>query len=231
MLRFRATSIKRIFWKKIVIFITYFAVSFLFENMIKLIDFSSEVVQMILMKNIVRDGDPVLRQEAENVTFPLSESDRKLANDMMEYLVTSQDETLAKKYGLRAGVGLAAPQVGVSKMMAAVLVPAETEGGQSPFTDVIINPVIVSHSVQDGALTEGEGCLSVDEDVPGFVPRHDRITLRYQDVEGETHKVRLRDYPAIICQHEIDHLHGILFYDHIDRDHPFEISEDTVMFD
>lgn len=186
---------------------------------------------MILMKNIVRDGDPVLRQEAAKVTFPLSEEDRQLADDMMEYLVNSQDEATAKKYGLRAGVGLAAPQVGVSKMMAAVLVPGETADAQSPFTGVIINPVIVSHSVQDGALTEGEGCLSVDRDVPGFVPRHDRITVRYQDVEGQTHKIRLKDYPAIVFQHEIDHLHGILFYDHIDTEHPFEVADDTVMFD
>lgn len=186
---------------------------------------------MILMKNIVRDGDPVLRRKADQVSFPLSDKDRKLATDMMDYLVNSQDEVTAKKYGLRAGVGLAAPQVGVSKMMAAVLVPAEEPDAPSPFTDVIINPVIVSHSVQDGALSEGEGCLSVDKNVPGFVPRHDRITLRYQDTEGETHKIRLKDYPAIVCQHEIDHLHGVLFYDHIDTKHPFTVKDDTVMFD
>ncbi len=190
----------------------------------------SEVIFVILMKDITRDGDPVLRQEAAKVSFPLSEEDQKLADDMMEYLKVSQDPELCKKYGLRAGVGLAAPQVGVSKMMAAVLVPAE-EGAKSPFTDVIINPVIISHSVQDGALTEGEGCLSVDEEVPGFVPRHDRITLRYQDTKGETHKVRLKNYPAIVCQHEIDHLHGILFYDHINKDNPYEVSDDTIMFE
>lgn len=186
---------------------------------------------MILMKDIVRDGDPVLRAEAKQVTFPLSEEDQKLAADMMEYLVVSQDPEQAKKYGLRAGVGLAAPQVGVSKMMAAVLVPSDDPEKASPFTDVIINPVIISNSVQPGALLEGEGCLSVDEDVPGYVPRHDRITLRYQNLDGETKKVRLRDYPAIVCQHEIDHLHGILFYDHIDKEHPFTAPEDTVMFE
>ncbi|ANZ61797.1 peptide deformylase [Secundilactobacillus paracollinoides] len=186
---------------------------------------------MILMKDITRDGNPVLRKEAAKVTFPLSEEDQKLAADMMEYLEVSQDPELCKKYGLRAGVGLAAPQVGVSEMMAAVLVPAEEEGGESPFKQVIINPVIISHSVQAGALTEGEGCLSVDTEVPGYVPRHDRITLRYQDLQGEQHKVRLKNYPAIVCQHEIDHLHGVLFYDHINKDAPFEIDEDTVMFD
>ena len=184
---------------------------------------------MYLMKDITRDGNPVLRKRAAKVSFPLSDEDQKLAKDMMKYLEVSQDPELCEKYKLRAGVGLAAPQVGVSKQMAAVLVPAPDEDEKPLFKDVIINPVIVSESVQYGALTEGEGCLSVDKDVPGYVPRHDRITLRYQDVNGETHKVRLKHYPAIVCQHEIDHLHGVLFYDHINKDQPFEVPADTVM--
>ncbi|MDT3391881.1 MAG: peptide deformylase, partial [Bacillota bacterium] len=80
------------------------------------------------------------------------------------------------------------------------------------------------------ALSEGEGCLSVDRDVPGYVVRHDRITLRYYDIDGNQHKIRLKNYPAIVCQHEIDHLHGILFYDHIDHEHPFTMeNEDLVI--
>ena len=185
---------------------------------------------MFLMKDIVRDGDPVLRQRAAKVSFPLTDEEREFAHQLMEYLEVSQDPELCKKYGLRAGVGLAAPQVGVSKQMASVLVPADEEGGKPQFKDVIINPVIVSESVQYGALTEGEGCHSVDKDIPGYVPRHDRITLKYQDVDGETHQIRLKHYPAIVCQHEIDHLHGVLFYDHINKEHPFEAPKDTVLF-
>lgn len=186
---------------------------------------------MFLMKDIVRDPDPVLRKRAAKVEFPLSEDDQKLAKDLMEYLVVSQDPELCEKYKLRAGVGLAAPQVGESKQMAAVLVPGEEPDDKPIFKDVIINPVIISESVQYGALTEGEGCLSVDRDVPGYVPRHDRITLKYQDTTGETHKIRLKHYPAIVCQHEIDHLHGVLFYDHINKEHPFEAPKDTILFD
>lgn len=188
-----------------------------------------EAEKLYLMKDIVRDGDPVLRKRAAKVEFPLSKEDQELAKKMMEYLEVSQDPELCKKYKLRAGVGLAAPQVGVSKQMAAVLVPPTEEGSDPEFKDVIINPVIVSESVQYGALTEGEGCLSVDKDVPGYVPRHDRITLRYQDTDGETHKIRLKNYPAIVCQHEIDHLHGVLFYDHINKEKPFDAPADTVM--
>lgn len=184
------------------------------------------------MKDIVRDGDPILRKTAEKVKFPLSEKDKKLAQDLMEYLEVSQDEKQAEKLHLRAGVGLAAPQVGVSEMMASVLVPADedSESDKPVFKDVIINPLIVSNSVQRGALTEGEGCLSVDKDIPGYVHRSARITLDYQDVDGKKHEVRLRNYPAVVCQHEIDHLHGILFYDHINKDNPFKKEENELFF-
>lgn len=188
---------------------------------------------LFLMNDIVRDGDPVLRAVAKNVEFPLSDEDQKLAHDMMEYLENSQTPELSKKYGLRPGVGLAAPQVGVSKMMAAVLVPSNDEDDDTPiFKEVIINPVIISHSVQPTALSEGEGCLSVDKDIPGYVVRHDRITVRYQDLNGEKHKIRLRDYPAIVCQHEIDHLNGHLYYDLIDTKEPFDLPDkNTVIID
>ncbi len=184
------------------------------------------------MNDIVRDGDPVLRQVGAQVEFPLSATDQELAQTMMAYLENSQDPKLAEKYGLRPGVGLAAPQVGVSKMMAAVLVPGAEDDPKPLFKEVIINPVIVSHSVQPAALSEGEGCLSVDHDVEGYVVRHDRITLRYQDVSGQTHKIRLRDYPAIVCQHEIDHLNGHLYYDLINKQAPYQLADQsTVLID
>ena len=78
---------------------------------------------MITMDNIIRDGNPTLRARAKVIEFPLSEEDKKLAHDMMEFLENSQNPEIAKKYHLRAGVGLAAPQVDVSKRMTAVLVP------------------------------------------------------------------------------------------------------------
>ena len=88
---------------------------------------------------------------------------------------------------------------------------------------------ILSESVQLAALGEGEGCLSVDRDIPGYVPRHDRIKLRWYDLDGNKHVERLRDYPAIVVQHEIDHLNGHLFYDRINKQDPFALKEDTVV--
>ena len=97
------------------------------------------------------------------------------------------------------------------------------------WTLFLINPRIISNSVQHAALAEGEGCLSVDKDVPGYVVRADRITISYQNEAGEHKKIRLKNYPAIVCQHEIDHLNGVLFYDHINMEHPFTIDPDAVI--
>lgn len=188
-------------------------------------------IVLILMKDIVRDPNPVLRKQSKRVQFPLSKKDQKLAKDMMQYLEVSQDPKLCKRYGLRAGVGLAAPQVNVSELMAAVLVPDDNDDPHHPqFKAIIINPLIIANSVQRGAMTEGEGCLSVDKDIPGLVHRADRITLQYQDMTGKKHIVRLKNYPAIVCQHEIDHLHGTLFYDHINMKDRFAKQGDEVLF-
>ena len=185
---------------------------------------------MITMDNIIRVGHPTLRKRAEKLTFPLSEEVQKLAHDLMEFLENSQDEKIAEKYHLRAGVGLAAPQVDRSIRMTAVLVPgAEVE--EPIFKHVLVNPTIVSESVQKAALAEGEGCLSVDRDVPGYVPRADRIKLRWFDLDGNEHVQRLKDYPAIVVQHEIDHLNGILFFDHINKDNPFSAPEGTLILE
>ncbi len=193
---------------------------------------------MYLMKDIVRDGDPVLRTYAAKIEFPLSEEDQQAMKSMMEYLVVSQDEDENEKYGLRPGVGLAAPQVGIAKMYSAILIPNEDleelenrddlpEDELYAFKGVIINPVITRQSVKHAALTMGEGCLSVDEDLPGYVPRANRITVKYQDETGATQEIKLEGYPAIVFQHEIDHLHGTLYYDHINKQDPWDTIDNT----
>ncbi|MCI1290015.1 MAG: peptide deformylase [Lactobacillus sp.] len=182
---------------------------------------------MILMHDIVRDGDPVLRKVAKPLTFPLSEHYQQLAKDMMEYLVNSQDPQIAKKHQLRAGVGLAAPQVGESVQMAALLVPDDK--GNIIFKDVYVNPTIEAESVRQACLEEGEGCLSVDKVIDGFVPRPDKLTIHYYTVDGQEKTIKLKDYPAIVSSHEIDHLQGHLFYDRINASDPFDLPENTVV--
>ena len=191
---------------------------------------------MYLMKDIVRDGDPVLRQQAAKVTFPLSDEVKKATKNMMEYLIISQDEEENEKYGLRPGVGLAAPQVGISQQFSSILIPDEDvddsdiDEDAEPtyfFKGTIYNPVITRQSVKQTALSMGEGCLSVDEDVPGYVERSYRITVKYQDENGDFQELKLEGYPAIVFQHEIDHLHGTLYYDHISKTTPWSESDGT----
>lgn len=181
---------------------------------------------MITMDDVIREGHPTLRLTAEEITFPLESSVSKLAEDMLQFLINSQDPETAEKYGLRAGVGIAAPQVDVSKRLIAVHVPSgEEDTTEAELSIVMFNPKIMSHSVQQTCLPDGEGCLSVDREVSGYVPRHKRITVQYQDAEGSRHKVRLKDFPAIVVQHEIDHLNGVMFYDRIDPDNPLALPD------
>ncbi|MFS0574404.1 peptide deformylase [Sporosarcina sp. 179-K 3D1 HS] len=173
---------------------------------------------MIGMKDIIREGHPSLRKRAEEVEFPLSEADRKLSEELMEYVMNSQNPEKSEKYGLRPGIGLAAPQVDQLKRMFALHIMEEE---QDPISFVAINPRIISHSVEKTYLVTGEGCLSVDRDVEGFVPRYARITVKAFDPEGKEYKLRLKGLPAIAFQHELDHLNGIMFYDHIDPKNPY----------
>ena len=183
---------------------------------------------MILMKDIIREGHPTLRTRAEEVTFPLSTEDKQLADDLLQYLINSQDPEVAEKYNLRGGIGLAANQVNSLKRMFAMHL--DDENGEL-LSFVAINPRIVSHSVEQTYITAGEGCLSVDRAVPGYVPRHARITVKFMTPDGEEKKMRLTGLPAICFQHELDHLNGVMFYDRINEKDPFGEIENSVPYD
>ena len=87
---------------------------------------------------------------------------------------------------------------------------------------VFINPKILSTSEELMYVGEGEGCLSINRPVEGIVLRAARITMQYQDINGKKQKIRLRELEAIVAQHEIDHLNGILFPDRIDKKNPYK---------
>lgn len=184
---------------------------------------------MLTMDDVVRDFHPTLRKKAEKIEFPLNEDLKKLSEEMIEFLINSQDPETAEKYQLRAGVGIAAPQVDISKQMLAVHIPAEED--EEPVSLIMINPRVLSHSVKKTALQDGEGCLSIDDVYEGLVPRNKRITVEFYDLDGNKHKQRFKEYPAIVIQHEIDHLNGILFYDHINEEEPFEVTDNMEIFE
>ncbi|MDR0921271.1 MAG: peptide deformylase [Lactobacillales bacterium] len=186
----------------------------------------------ISMDDIIREGNPTLREVAEEVSDPVDESYFKLGEKMLTFLKNSQDPEIAEEMGLRGGVGLAAPQLDISKRVIAVHVPSTNPEVTEPeFSGVLFNPKIIAHSIQDACLADGEGCLSVDRDVPGYVVRHARVTITFIDSNGEKQKVKLKGYPAIVVQHEIDHLNGIMFYDHINSEHPFALKEGVLVLE
>ena len=183
---------------------------------------------MIEMKDIVREGHPSLRKVATEVQFPLTDEEQSLCRDLLGYVVNSQDDELCARYGLRPGIGLASPQVNVSKRIFALHIE---EDDKKPLSIIAINPKIVSHSVEKTYLTSGEGCLSVDRDIEGYVPRYARITVKAYDTDGIEYKLRLKGLPAIAFQHELDHLNGIMFYDHIDAQAPFKDIPGALPYD
>ncbi|KPJ22168.1 peptide deformylase [Streptococcus phocae] len=190
---------------------------------------------LITMDDIIREGNPTLRAVASEVDAPLSDEDIVLGEKMMQFLKHSQDPVMAEKLGLRGGVGLAAPQLDVSKRIIAVLVPnLDDKDGNPPkeaysLKEVLYNPKIVSHSVQEAALSDGEGCLSVDRTVEGYVVRHARVTVEYVDKHSQKHRIKLKGYNAIVVQHEIDHINGVMFYDRINEKNPFAADENLLL--
>lgn len=139
--------------------------------------------------------DPILRQ----VAAPVADFDKaltKLVDDMMETMYVSN------------GVGLAAPQIGVSKRIAVIDV---TEDRSQQL--VVINPTIVS---RQGSVAGEEGCLSIP-DYRDTVTRSQSLVLQAFDQAGKQYQIEASDLLARCLQHEIDHLDGVLFVDHLSR--------------
>lgn len=167
---------------------------------------------------ILDEKDHRLRQISKDATLPLSKKEVALIEQAITELTYSQIEEYANKYNLRPGMGLAFPQLGINKRV--IIIVHEVEDGI--FDEyVFVNPKIVSYSEEMIAADVGEGCLSVNREVDGHVPRHARVTVEGYDIEGNKIKVRVREELSIAFQHEIDHLNGILFYDRIDKNKPF----------
>ncbi|MGW8195126.1 MAG: peptide deformylase [Desulforhopalus sp.] len=148
------------------------------------------------IRKIYQYPDPVLRKQTETITV----FDHELAALIEDMAETMYDAP---------GVGLAAPQIGMSSKL---IVVDTTEGkeGEKKFM-AMVNPEIVTH---EGSQVDEEGCLSVPE-LTANVKRHKKITVTFQDSEGAAHELTTEDRFAVVLQHEIDHLNGILFIDHL----------------
>lgn len=169
---------------------------------------------------LVRMGNPLLRQVARQVT----EAD--LNSEEFQRFVTDMRENM-KHYG---GIGLAAPQIGMSLQLAVI----ELESGKNrygsdeglPFT-VFINPQIeVLDAAEQGFW---EGCLSVPG-LRGFVERPRKIRVTYLDEKGDSHELIAEDFLATVVQHELDHLEGMLYVDRLKDTRLLSFQEEFTQF-
>jgi peptide deformylase len=145
---------------------------------------------------IITAPDPRLKVKAKSVAA-VDDEVRRLMDDMLETMYVAP------------GIGLAAPQVGVARRVIVVDIARE---GEPPQPMKIANPEILWRS--DELATYSEGCLSLPEHYAD-VERPARIKLRYLDYQNEVREVELEGLLATCVQHEMDHLEGILFVDHI----------------
>ena len=95
---------------------------------------------------------------------------------------------------------------------------------------LVVEDEFVNREILKAYLENGESCLSVSPDVEGIVPRYAKITVRaYNLLTDRIENIRLTGYPAIVMQHEIDHLYGHLYYDHINKNDPWAAIEGAVV--
>lgn len=144
-------------------------------------------------------GDPVLREKAERID-EIDVDVRALAADMLETLADAE------------GVGLAGPQVGVSRRIIVVHPPPPEEGGTRGKPTVYVNPEIVSKGGPQESAEEG--CLSIPG-VYDMVKRPRQVTVKALDLDGGEVRIEAEGIHGRILQHEIDHIDGVLFVDRI----------------
>ena len=152
---------------------------------------------------ILETPDPLLRE----ISTPVDKVDddlRALIADMFETMYAAP------------GIGLAAVQVGVPRRLLVMDLGEPQEEGGEPVREprVFINPEILAHSEEEIPYTEG--CLSVPDQY-AEVLRPDRIRAKWLDEHGDTHEEDLEGLLAVCLQHEMDHLEGVLFIDHLSR--------------
>ena len=157
------------------------------------------------VRRIIRMGHPTLRREAE----PIAET--TIRDNSFSNLINDMRDTL-RDYG---GIGLAAPQIDESVQLVIIDLP----GGESRYGNlealplsICINPVVTTLNTKTAGYWEG--CLSVPG-IRGFVERPQHIRLTYTDEKGTRLEREFSDFHATVVQHEIDHLMGTLYIDHI----------------
>lgn len=171
------------------------------------------------VKSLITMGHPTLREKAKLV------DDSEFGTSKLNSLITDLIDTMHDSQG----IGIAAPQINVSKQVCIIELPDDSPRYDTKNSShklfVVINPKI---KILDGTLSKGiwEGCLSVPG-LRGFVRRSRAIQVSYQDQTGAAQKIKFDDFLAIVFQHEIDHLKGKLFVDRVSDNKNIIFEEHT----
>lgn len=174
-------------------------------------DGSKGIPAHMAVREIILEGDPRLRQKATRVRS-VDDDLRALASDMFDTMLEAP------------GVGLAAPQIGVSRRLIVARLPAGYIEEEDPeFSAVLVNPEIVRGR---GRQVGSEGCLSIPGWV-GDVPRYETITVKAVTLDNKAIRLKAEGYPAVVLQHEIDHLDGVLFTDRVEDRESLRRIEDA----
>ncbi|MEX0748414.1 MAG: peptide deformylase [Candidatus Saccharimonadales bacterium] len=164
---------------------------------------------------IISVPDPRLRQRSSRVGVITSETLEVIAR--MEHATLEWEATRSSE----VGVALAAVQIGECERI--VIVRLNPEDKRSREFEVFINPEITKREGE--IISEAEGCLSIP-DTYGLVPRHEIVRIRAIGVDGQPVRLKATGFLARVFQHEIDHLHGKLFVDHVAPDNFYRILDD-----
>lgn len=174
---------------------------------------------------IYMDSNPVIRTIAKPIdSYEFSNEDIYYLKRMINYIEASYFQK-AKKFKIRPGVAIAAPQVGWSKRVTYI----HFNNDDVDYQYLLINPEYTYKSEQMAYIVCGEGCLSVEPDRHGYVPRHSVVRVKAYDLirEKEIEK-EFSGFPAMCLQHELDHLDGRVYYDHINKDDPQFAKKDWI---
>lgn len=148
------------------------------------------------IREIRKDGDDILKKKSKEIEV-IDDKIKQLGQDMLDTMYKND------------GIGLAACQVGMLKRMIVYDIRYIEEDAKKE-GHILINPKITSRS--KAMIEVEEGCLSFP-DLYKNVVRHEKVTVEYTDIDGKKKKINAKDIEAVVLQHEIDHLDGIVFLD------------------
>lgn len=185
------------------------------------------------------DPDPILRQIAKPININLIDHYQELIAKMQAYIDATYYNQ-AKTLNLKEGIAVAAPQLGMSLCIIYIhfdeiinqnnqekLLEKSTKSIEHKY--LLANPKIIAESLDYVYLESGEGCLSIEKKYEGFVFRKRKIIVEAIDLldNNQLKKIEMQNFLSLCFQHELDHLHGILYYDRISKNN-FEIKPNAL---